>query len=486
MTDPSRAAAIAYICEGNRRWLALISLCLGVMMIVLNSTIVNVALPSIRADLGFSETSLVWVVNTYMLVFGGFILLAGRLGDLYGGRRLFLFGIVLFTGASLLCGISTSRAALIGARALQGLGGAAVSATALSLIVNMFPEQREHTKAMGVYGFVTSGGGSIGILLGGLLTSKLSWHWIFLVNLPIGAMVYSLSNHLLPVTIRQQAKERLDIAGAVTVTMALMLVAYALGEGNNAGWASKELLGVISAAAALFVAFFTIESRVSAPLVPLALFRSRPVAVSNIIGALWAAIMYAWFFIAALYMQRVLHYDSLHVGFGFLPANLVMGILSLGLSAKLVIRFGTKVPLVAGLLIAALGFTLLARASSDAGLLDLYPAIALIGTAAGLVLNPLLVVCMSGVAPTYSGLASGLANTAFRMGGAIGLAAFASAAAAYSKSLSSQGVAETAALNEGYRLAFVIGAVMSVGSAVIGATLLPRGKGSLAPPSHRP
>ena len=292
--------------DERKRWLALMVLCLGVLMIVLDTTIVNVALPSIQADLGFSETALVWVVNAYMLPFGGFLLLGGRLGDLYGHRKLFLLGITLFTVASLACGIAGSQPLLIAARAVQGLGGAVVSAVALSLIMNLFSEPADRAKAMGVYGFVCAGGGSIGVLLGGLLTSTLSWHWIFLVNLPIGIAVYALCLALLPAAPGHARGEKLDVAGAVTVTLSLMLAVYAIVNGNEAGWTSVRTLGLLATAVVLLGMFLVIESRVKHPLMPLGLFRARQLSTANVIGVLWAAALFAWFYVAAHYMQRVL------------------------------------------------------------------------------------------------------------------------------------------------------------------------------------
>ena len=322
-------------------------------MIVLDTTIVNVALPSIREDLGFSETSLAWVVNAYLLTFGGFLLLGGRLGDLYGHRRLFIGGIAFFTVASLACGLATSQEALIAARAVQGLGGAVASAVSLSLTMTLFTEPAERAKAMGVFGFVASGGGSIGVLLGGVLTDVLDWHWIFLVNIPIGAAVVLLSLRLLPAGRGLGEKAKLDVAGAVTVTSALMIAVYAIINGNQEGWLSGQTLGLLAAAVVLLAAFLTIEARVSSPLMPLALIRKRNVATANTVGVLWAAAMFAWFFLSALYLQLVLGYSPLKVGLAFLAGNVVMGILSVSVSAKLVMRYGIKRPLATGLLVAA-------------------------------------------------------------------------------------------------------------------------------------
>jgi EmrB/QacA subfamily drug resistance transporter len=459
--------------SNRTRWLALVVLCLGDLMIVLDTTIVNVALPSIRADLGFSQTSLAWVVNAYLLTFGGFLLLGGRLGDLFGHRRLFLAGITLFTLASLACGLSTSQHMLEGARAVQGIGGAVVSAVAFSLIMFLFTEPAERAKAMGVFGFVMAGGGSLGVLLGGVLTDSLDWHWIFLVNLPIGIAVLVLSLRLLPSEHVAPANRRVDVAGAVTVTLSLMLAVYAIVNGNQNGWTSAETLGLLGGAVVLLALFLTIESRVEAPLMPLRIFKLRSVATSNIVGVLWAAAMFAWFFISALYLQLVLGYSPLKVGLAFLPANLIMGAFSIGLSAKLVMRFGIKRPLSAGLLIAAVGLVLFARAPVDGSfVVDVLPAMILLGIGAGMAFNPVLLAAMSEVAPEESGLASGVVNTAFMMGGALGLAVLASLAASRTDSLAASGHGHLAALNGGYHAALLLGAVFAVAAATIGAVFL--------------
>jgi EmrB/QacA subfamily drug resistance transporter len=469
--------------DRRTRWLALYVLCLGDLMIVLDATIVNVALPSIRGDLGFSEASLAWVVNAYLLTFGGFLLLGGRFGDLFGHRRLFLAGIGVFTGASLACGLSTSQGFLVGARAVQGLGGAVVSAVALSLIMTLFQEPVERTKAMGFFGFVMAGGGSIGVLLGGVLTDALSWHWIFLVNIPVGIAVFVLCLFLIPGGRGQTASGRLDIAGAVTVTAALMLAVYAIVNGNSAGWTSVQTLGLLGAAVALLTVFFGIESRVASPLVPLRLFRLRNVAVSNGVGVLWAAAMFAWFFLAALYLQLVLGYDPLHVGLAFLPANLIMGGFSLGLSARLVMRFGVRVPIAVGMSLVAVGLALFARAPVDGSfVVDVLPSMIVLGIGVGMAMNPVLIAAMSDVEPSEAGLASGVVNTAFMMGGALGLAVLASLAASRTSSLTVEGESSIVALNGGYHLAFLVGAAFAVvAAAVAGALLRTR---PIAAPAH--
>jgi EmrB/QacA subfamily drug resistance transporter len=459
--------------DTRKRWWALYVLCTGVLMIVLDTTIVNVALPSIREDLGFSETSLVWVVNAYMLTFGGFLLLGGRLGDLFGHRRMFLLGLILFTVASVGCGLATSQGMLIAARAVQGLGGAVVTAVALSLIMSLFTENAERAKAMGIYGFVCSAGGSIGVLLGGFLTTALNWHWIFLVNVPIGVLTYAFCVRLLPHAPGSASGAKLDVAGAITVTASLMLAVYAIVNGHEVGWRSPQTLGTLGSAAVLLIAFLVMESKVRNPLMPLALFRLRNVATANIVGVLWAAAMFAWFFISALYLQLVLGYNAMQVGLSFLPANLIMAAFSLGLSAKIVMRFGIRAPLCVGLLFAAVGLALFARAPLDGQFVtDVLPGMTLLGIGAGIAFNPLLLGAMSDVSPSESGLASGVVNTAFMMGGALGLAVLASFAAMRTDTLIAAQADPVAALNGGYQLAFLLGASAAALAAAAGGVFM--------------
>jgi EmrB/QacA subfamily drug resistance transporter len=462
--------------DTRTRWLALIVLCLGDLMIVLDVTIVGVALPSIREDLGFSEESLAWVVNAYLLTFGGFLLLGGRLGDLFGHRRLFLAGIALFTAASVTCGLATSQGVLVAARAVQGVGGAVVSAVALSLIITLFTEPAERAKAMGVFGFVASGGGSIGVLLGGVLTDTLDWHWIFLVNVPVGAAVVVLTLVLIP-SGAGHATGRIDIAGAVTVTAASMVAVYAIVNGNDVGWTSARTLGLLGLSAGLLALFVWIESRTREPLVPLTLVRLRNLRTANVVGILWAAAMFAWFFLSALYLQLVLGYSPLEVGLAFLPGNLIMGVLSLGISAKLVMRFGIRAPLAVGLGMAALGLVLFARAPVDGSFaVDVLPGMILLGAGAGIAFNPVLLAAMSDVRPEEAGLASGVVNTSFMMGGALGLAVLASIAASRTNTLLASGDEALVALNGGYRAAFLAGALCAAGAAAIGALFLREGQ----------
>jgi EmrB/QacA subfamily drug resistance transporter len=469
--------------DSRTRWLALLILCLGDLMIVLDVTIVGVALPSIREDLGFSEESLAWVVNAYLITFGGFLLLGGRLGDLFGHRRLFLAGIALFTLASAACGLATSQEMLVGARAVQGLGGAVVSAVALSLMMTLFTEPAERAKAMGIFGFVAAGGGSIGVLLGGVLTDVLNWHWIFLVNVPVGILVVVLALVVIPGARVATAAQRLDVAGAVTVTAALMIAVYAIVNGNEVGWLTGRTLGLLAAAAVLLAIFLGLEARARSPLVPLGLFRLRNIAVSNIVGVLWAGSMFAWFFLSALYLQLVLGYSPLEVGLAFLPGNLVMGALSIGLSAKLVMRFGIRLPLAVGLLFAAVGLLLFARAPVDGNfVVDVLPSMILLGLGAGMAFNPVLLAAMSDVEPTDAGLASGVVNTSFMMGGALGLAVLASLAASRTDTLLATGDGQAAALTGGYHVAFLVGAIFAAAAAALGGLLLRQGAYAAAHP----
>jgi EmrB/QacA subfamily drug resistance transporter len=461
------------ILDNRTRWLALLILCLGDLMIVLDVTIVGVALPSIRTDLGFTESTLAWVVNAYLIVFGGFLLLGGRLGDLFGHRRLFLAGISLFTLASLACGLATSQEVLVGARAIQGLGGAIVSAVALSLMMMLFTEPAERAKAMGIFGFVASGGGSLGVLLGGILTDVLDWHWIFLVNVPIGVAVVALTLKVIPGERAAAVAQRLDVAGAVTVTTSLMLAVYAIVNGNEVGWTTVRTLGLLAVAAGLFVTFLVIESRISSPLMPLGLFRIRNLAFANVVGVLWAAAMFAWFFLSALYLQLVLGYSPLEVGLAFLPGNLIMGVLSVAVSARLVMRFGVRLPLSAGLGFAAVGLLLFARAPVDGNfVVDVLPSMLFLGIGAGIAFNPVLFAAMSDVEPSEAGLASGFVNTSFMMGGALGLAVLASLAASRTETLSASGDGPLVALTGGYHAAFLVGALFAAAAAAVGAVFL--------------
>jgi EmrB/QacA subfamily drug resistance transporter len=456
--------------------MALVVLCVGMLMIVLDATIVNVALPSIQDDLGFSQSSLAWVVNAYLIAFGGLLLLAGRFGDLLGRRDVFLSGLTLFTAASLLCGLSQSQEMLVAARFIQGVGGALTSAVILGMIVTMFPQPREQAKAIGVYSFVASAGGSIGLLLGGVLTEAINWHWIFFVNLPIAVVTGALSLRLLQRDTGLGLDKGADVPGALLIVSALMLGVYTIVEASNYGWGSAHTLGFGAGALALLAGFVLREARAANPLVPLGIFRSRNLTGANVIQALMVAGMFGMFFLGALYLQRVLGFTSLEVGLAFLPVTAIIGTLSLGFSARLNLRFGERATLLPGLVAIAAGLLLFSRISVDGSYLtDVLPAMVLLGTGAGLSFPSLMSLAMSGVTREDAGLASGLVNTTLQVGGAIGLAVLATMSTNRTSDLLGQGASQASALTDGYKLAFLIGAGIAVAAIVVAATVLESG-----------
>ena len=445
----------------RNRWLALYVLCTGMLMIVIDATIVNVALPSIQDDLGFSQSDLAWVVNAYMIPFGGLLLLAGRLGDLAGQRRIFLLGLAVFTGASLLCAISQSSGVLIAARFIQGVGGALTSAVILGMIVTMFPEPREQAKAIGVFGFVASAGGSIGLLAGGALTEAINWHWIFFINLPIGIATALLARRLVDDREGIGLDKGADIPGAVLLTGGLMLGVYNILQISELGWGASQTLILGAVSAALVAAFVFRQARIENPLMPLRLFRSRNVSGANVVQALLVAGMFGMFFMGALYMQRILGYDPLQVGLAFLPATLAMGTMSLKVSDRVNLRFGPKNVLIPALLFIGVGLLLFARTPVDGSFaVDIMPPMILMGLGAGLGFPALMTLAMSGATMEDSGLASGLVNTSVQVGGAIGLAVLATLATERSDALIADGTSTDAALNSGYHLAYLIGAAL--------------------------
>ncbi len=430
-------------------------------MIVLDATIVNVALPTIQADLGFSQSNLAWVVNAYLIAFGGLLLLAGRLGDLIGQRRIFLIGLTVFTAASLACALAQSQGMLIGARFVQGAGGAIASAVILGMIVTMFPEPREQAKAIGVFAFVASAGASIGLLAGGVLTEAINWHWIFVINLPIGIAIGLLARRLVAPSDGIGFGAGADIPGAALVTAGLMLAVYTLLEAGEAGWASAQTLGLGALAIALEVAFVARQARIDNPLMPLRLFRSRNVTGANLVMGLLVVGFFGMFFLGALYMGEVLGYSPLEVGLAFLPSCIVMGTLSIGFAEKVIIGIGPRRALVAGLAFAGAGLLLFARAPVDGTwAIDLLAVMLLLGAGAGLAFPALMTLAMSGATPSDAGLASGLVNTTTQVGGAIGLAVLATLATERTESLIADGESTAAALNAGYHLAFLIGAAL--------------------------
>ena len=458
----------------RHRWIALVVLCAGFLMIVLDQTIVNVALPSIQTDLGFSQSSLAWVVNAYLIAFGGLLLLAGRMGDLIGRRRVFLAGLTVFTLASLACGLADSRSTLIGARFVQGVGGALTSAVILGMIVTMFQRPAERAQALGVYSFVAAAGGAIGLLAGGVLTQAINWHWIFFVNLPIGVATGVLTMRLLPKDTGVGLEKGADAPGALLIVAALMLVVYAIVETGDYGWGSARTLGVGGAGIALLAAFVVRQARAANPLVPLRVFASRTVSIANLTFGLVVAGVFGMFFVGALYLQRVLHYDAIEVGLAFLPVAIGIAALALGLAAKLIMRFGAKPTLIAGLILVVTGLIVFRGAPANADYLtDLLPAMVSIGVGAGLVFPSVVTLAMSAATPEDSGLASGLANTTRQVGGVLGIAVLATLATAHSDALRSHGATATVALLGGYRLAFTIAAALVLAAIAVGL-LLPR------------
>jgi EmrB/QacA subfamily drug resistance transporter len=451
----------------RNRWAALYVLCVGMLMIVLDATIVNVALPSIQDDLGFSQSDLAWVVNAYLIAFGGLLLLAGRIGDLIGQRRVFLVGLAVFTAASLMCALAQSQGLLIGARFVQGVGGALTSAVILGMIVTMFPEPREQAKAIGIYTFVAVAGGSIGLIVGGVLTQAINWHWIFFVNLPIGVATALAALRLVDGREGIGLGKGADIPGAVLLTGGLMLGVYTILEVEQQGWGSTQTLGLGGVAIALIAAFLVRQAKAANPLMPLRLFRSRNVSGANLVQALLVVGMFGMFFLGALYMQRVLGYDALEVGLAYLPTTLVMGVMSFRFSAQLNMRYGPKATLIPSMVAIGAGLLLFARTPVDATyVVDLLPPTVLIGLGAGLAFPSLMTLAMSGATPQDSGLASGLVNTSVQVGGAIGLAVLATLASERSDSALAQGESAASALNSGYHLAYLVGAAL-IGVALV-------------------
>jgi EmrB/QacA subfamily drug resistance transporter len=457
----------------SSRWLALYVLCAGVLMIVLDVTIVNVALPTIQDSLGFSQSDLTWVVNAYLVPFGGLLLLAGRLGDLLGQRKMFLIGLGIFIAASLLCAAAENQAMLIAGRFLAGVGGALSSAVVLGMIVTMFPEPREQAKAIGVYGFVASAGGSIGLLLGGALTEAISWHWIFIINLPIGIATAYGALRLVENKPGIGFKAGADIPGAALITSSLMIGVYAILGVNEHGWGSAQTLVLGAISLALGAAFVARQARIETPLMPLRLFHSRNVVGANVIQAFLVAGMFGMFFLGALYLQRVLGYDALEVGLAFLPTTVVMGTLSLGFSEKLIMRFGPRTTLIPGVIMVGIGLLLFARTPVDGNYLaDLLPPLLLVGLGVGTSFPSLMTLAMSGATPEDSGLASGVVSTSMQVGGAIGLAVLATLAAERTDGQLADGAGQLAALNSGYHLAYVIGAILVAAATVVAVTVL--------------
>jgi EmrB/QacA subfamily drug resistance transporter len=469
---------------GRERWLALYVLCLGMLMIVLDVTVVNVALPSIQEDLHFSSSSLAWVVNAYLIAFGGLLLLAGRFGDLVGRLRVFLFGVSLFTAASVLCGAAQSASWLVAARFVQGVGGAMTSAVILGMIVTMFPEPREQAKAIGVFAFVASAGGSVGLLAGGVITQSINWHWIFFVNLPIGVATALAARRLVPPHPGIGLRAGADVPGALLITGALMLGVYTIVDpAAKQGWGATSTLLLGAASIALLASFLVRERLARSPLMPLRIFRSRPIVAANAIQILSVAGMFGVFFLGALYLRRVLGYDALHIGLAFLPATIAMGTLSIRYSERLFMTLGPRLTLIVGLTLIVASLVLLAFAPVHATYVtQVAPSMLLLGLGAGTAFPALMNVAMTGATPRDAGLASGLVNTTAQVGGALGLAVLATLATSHSNHLKASGHSTAGALTSGYHLAFWVAAALAGCALIVAfAAIEPRVANAHAP-----
>jgi EmrB/QacA subfamily drug resistance transporter len=442
-------------------------------MIVLDATVVNVALPTIQRDLHFSQSSLAWVINAYLITFGGLLLLAGRLGDLIGPKKIFITGLGVFTTASAFCGFSQGQTELIVARFVQGAGAAIVAATILGILVTLFPEPRDKAKAMGVYAFVASAGGSIGLLAGGVLTQALSWHWIFFINLPIGCAALIFGTALIPGHEGKGTNDGVDVLGAVMVTSAVMLLVYAIVKASDYGWGSVHTIAVGLGALVLLGAFVRLEARLAHPLVPLRMFRSRNLTGATLVRVLFPIGMFGQFFLGALYLQHVLGYSAITTGLAFMPMNLAVGLFSLTVAARIMTRVGAKSTLLPGLVFIAAGLLLFSRVPVHGRFLsDVLPGMILFGIGAGLAFTPSIALAMADAAPADTGLASGLANVSMQMGAAIGIAVLASISTTRTRALLGAGAGRNAALAGGYHVGYLIATGCIVAAIVLAALVL--------------
>jgi EmrB/QacA subfamily drug resistance transporter len=473
-TTTSEVAAEAASKRERRRWIALAVLCLGQLMMVLDATIVNVALPSIQRDLHFTQGNLTWVIDGYLITFGGFLLLAGRVGDLIGRKKVFLAGLVLFTAASVLCGLAGSQGLLIGARLLQGIGGAVASAVILAIIVTEFPERAEQAKAMGMYAFVSAGGGSIGLLAGGALTQSLDWHWIFFVNVPIGLFAFLMGLALIDENEGIGLAGGVDVAGSILITLATMLGAFAIVKSTEYGLLSVRTLGVGGASLVLLGAFLALEARLANPIMPLRILRLRMLMGSSLVRGLLVTGMFSAFFLGALYLERVLGYDAIDTGLAFMPLTVAIATMSMGVSARLVERFGSVQTLAAGLVGIIVGLVLLAGQGLHASYFPgLFFAFLALGLGAGASFLPLLTIGMADAPARDAGLASGIINVSVQLFGAIGLATLGTIATDHTKALSASGHSLSSALTGGYHLAYIVAAVF-VAVGIVAAFLVLR------------
>jgi EmrB/QacA subfamily drug resistance transporter len=477
--------SIAGADEHRRRWIVLALLVVAQFMVVLDVAIVNVALPSIRTDLHFSQVSLQWVITAYTILFGGVLMLGGRLSDLLGRRRMFMIGLALFTTFSLLDGLAWSSGSLIAFRAIQGLGAALLSPAALSILTTTFTEGRERNLALGIWGAASGSGGAVGVLLGGALTSGFGWSWIFFINVPVGVMVISLAPFLLRESHAGLAHRHFDLAGAASITGGLMLVVYALTRATEHGWGSASTVALLAASVALIATFFVIESRSAAPLLPLRIFRLRTLSGSNLAGLLMGAAIFSMFFLLTLYMQEVLHYSPLHTGLAYISLTVTL-ILFSGLAQALVTRIGVRLVLPAGLVLSAVALVLFAKLPVHGSYFsDLFPAFMIAGLGLALAFVPMSIGALTGVHPADAGVASGLINTNQQIGGAIGVAVATTVATTatmhYVHAHAGASALGGAALTSGFHVAFyVLAAVAAVGAAL--AALMLESKRTVSTP----
>jgi len=479
--DPADSPTAGAPRSSRMRWWALVVVCLAMFMNALDSSIVNVALPDIQKELHFTASGLTWVVTAFLITFGSFLLMAGRLGDLIGRRKVFLIGIVLFTTASVMCGVAQTQTVLIVGRFLQGIGGAFSSSVIIAIIVTEFPTPGERSRAMGAYIFVAVGGGSIGLLVGGILTQALDWHWIFFINAPIGVLTFVAGRALIVENVGIGIRNGVDVTGSVIVTLSLMLGIYAVSTATRYGWASTHTLAFGGASVALLVGFFLLESRVSNPIMPLRILRIHTLTRSSIIRGMLATGMFTTFFLGALYLEGVLGFSPIQTGLAFLPMAVTMGILSGGVTARLVTRYGDKRVLIPGMVAGTLGLLLLTTlGTGNRYAAVMFPAFLLIGAGAGTAFAPLLSIAMADVPLADAGLGSGIVNVSMQMSSALGLAILSAIATGRTHTLAAAGHSAASALTDGYRLAFLISAILVGTATVVAAVVLEKSPPGLA------